>query len=33
MNCKKILWDDGDHLSGFGGELIGKRLPDNFLSY
>jgi hypothetical protein len=33
MNCKTILWDDGDHLSGCGEELIGKRLPDNFLSY
>jgi peptidoglycan/LPS O-acetylase OafA/YrhL len=33
MNCKKILWDDSDHLSSFGEETISKRLPDSFLHY
>lgn len=33
MNCEKILWSDGDHLSIIGEEVLGKRLPDNFLHY
>ena len=33
MNCKNILWDDGDHLSSFGEETISKRLPEDFLRY
>ncbi len=33
MNCTKILWDDGDHLSSFGEAVIGKRFPDSFLRY
>lgn len=32
MNCKRVLWDDGDHLSRIGEEIIGRRLPANFLA-
>jgi peptidoglycan/LPS O-acetylase OafA/YrhL len=33
MSCKKILWDDSDHLSSFGEQTISKRLPNSFLRY
>lgn len=33
MNCENTLWDDGDHLSAYGEEILGKRLPDDFLIF
>ncbi|MEH6452569.1 MAG: acyltransferase family protein [Psychromonas sp.] len=33
MNCEKILWADGDHISIVGEEVFGKRLPDSFLEF
>jgi len=33
MNCQKILWDDGDHLSNFGKKVIARRIPNSFLHY
>jgi len=31
MNCQNILWSDGDHLSPYGEEIMGQRLPDDFI--
>lgn len=31
INCNYKIWDDGDHLSKKGEELLSKRLPKNFL--
>jgi peptidoglycan/LPS O-acetylase OafA/YrhL len=33
MNCDKIYWTDGDHLSLHGEEYLGKRLPETFLFF
>ena len=33
MTCDKLLLSDGVHLSRFGDEVMGKRLPSSFLHY
>ena len=33
MTCDNLLWSDGDHLSSFGEEVMGKRLPSSFIDY
>ena len=33
MTCNHIIWSDVDHLSSYGEELMGKRLPNDFLVY
>lgn len=33
MSCENTLWDDGDHLSAYGEEVLGERLPDDFLMF
>lgn len=33
MNCVKIYWTDGDHLSLHGEEVLAERLPSDFLDF
>lgn len=33
MSCENMLWDDGDYLSVYGEEVLGERLPGDFLTF